>query len=365
MGGTTVDSEEGRGRNGSSFGPPVMHVSAPCGSGKTHAACRFIAQRIAAPACTESFVYVAPSKRLLEQTQLELERLGISVAVLTSDTRPNKVIREILGYMQQFTEGRQVLLICHNAYFGLPYFPQHGGWRVIIDEIPQLDTFFSVTEPADVATITRHMEWGSSVNDRMAQLRVRGRSRLKRFLTEVDDKTCAVKKLLWDALSANKDIFVERSSWQSLLENPQLANDQPLNLLSLLNERAFEGSILMGAHVENTLVGAMLRNKGARFLQHSQIARQLRYESYPAAMAERLAIQYVLDGRAWSKTLRDSIGRSKCTVMEEAENVILEALGQTPYLLAANNDYTGRLSQESGCYRLPVIAHGLELLPVR
>ena len=45
--------------------------------------------------------------------------------------------------------------------------------------------------------------------------------------------------------------------------------------------------------------------------------------------------------------------------MEEMEDVIIAELGDARYLLAANNDYHGRLAVSPSCERLPVIAHGL------
>ena len=149
---------------------PVTCVSAPCSSGKTRAACRFIANRIAAAGCTESFVYVAPSKLLIEQVRAELGALGLDVVAITSDTNPRQVIKALLHHLQRFTEGGQVLLVSHQAYFGLPYFPQYGGWRALIDEVPQLDRFFTLAEPRDVALLISHLEPGPLITPWVAQL---------------------------------------------------------------------------------------------------------------------------------------------------------------------------------------------------
>ena len=103
----------------------------------------------------------------------------------------------------------------------------------------------------------------------------------------------------------------------------------------------------------------MLRQNGVGFHSHQQITSGLRYRTYPIDLGSRLKVQYVLEGRAWSKTIRDSMGTSDRKVMQEVEDVVLAALGDTPYLLAANNDYNGVLAHHLNCVRLPVIAHGL------
>ena len=107
----------------------VRCVSAPCGSGKTWAACHHIAARLADQPCLESFLYVAPSKPLIEQIRVQLEALGVRVKVITSDSHPSAVVRAIVRHMQRFTQGGEVLLISHSACFGLPYFPKHAGWQ--------------------------------------------------------------------------------------------------------------------------------------------------------------------------------------------------------------------------------------------
>jgi hypothetical protein len=270
---------------------PVWCVSAPCSSGKTHAACRFIASRIAAAGCTESFIYVALSKLLLEQARTELDGLGVDVVAITSDTDPRQVVKALLRHLQRFTEGGQVLLVSHQAYFGLPYFPQHGGWRALIDEVPQLDRFFALAEPRDVALLISHLEPGRVITPRVAQLRVKHNSRLKAYLTGVDDRTSSIAKVFVDALSPNKDLYVDLESWNGALDSSSATEVKPMNVISILNERAFQGQILMGANVEHSLVGAMLRQNGVRFHSHQQISSGLRYRTYPTDLGLRLNVQ--------------------------------------------------------------------------
>ena len=64
----------------------LLQVSAPCSAGKKRAACRFIANRIAAAGCTESFYLRCTIEAALEQVRAELDALGADVVTITSDT---------------------------------------------------------------------------------------------------------------------------------------------------------------------------------------------------------------------------------------------------------------------------------------
>ena len=247
-------------------------VSAPCGSGKTRAACHYIAARLADHPCLESFLYVAPSKQLIEQIRVQLEGLGVRVKVITSDSHPSEVVRAIVRHMQRFTQGGEVLLISHSACFGLPYFPKHAGWQVIIDEVPQLDNYYTPSTPQELAPLIEHLEIECFINEQVAQLRAKKRHAVKAFLDHAEDACPLVRKVLWDALSPNREIVVDHQAWQHAMNGVTM-----VPLISVLNCKPFEDSVLLGAHVEHSLVGAMLQRNGARLREHSSITSLLRY----------------------------------------------------------------------------------------
>ena len=65
------------------FPTRINMVPAPCGGGKTYATCRYIAEQVD----RSNWMYVAPSIDLLNQTKSELESLGLTVDMITSENR--------------------------------------------------------------------------------------------------------------------------------------------------------------------------------------------------------------------------------------------------------------------------------------
>src|SRR5262249_44899569 len=120
----------------------IRMVSAECSRGKTAAACRYIAEGLS----TSNFPYVAPTKRLLQQTRAELEMLNVLPVVIDGDTH-ELVCPAIMSALKAAPEIGQVLLITWQAYANLPYFYHSENWVRIIDEVPQLDEFFPFTLP--------------------------------------------------------------------------------------------------------------------------------------------------------------------------------------------------------------------------
>ena len=71
----------------SNFNPIVHYVSSPCGRGKTYAACKFMRDN----QFRSNYLYVAPSRRLVGETQKTLKTFGVDPMVITSDTHADHV----------------------------------------------------------------------------------------------------------------------------------------------------------------------------------------------------------------------------------------------------------------------------------
>ena len=82
-------------------------------------------------------LYVAPSRRLVAETQYTLKTFGVDPMVITSDTHAGHVKAGIIEFMNHAEDAGQILLITWNAYVDLPYLNRRENWRVIIDEVPQ------------------------------------------------------------------------------------------------------------------------------------------------------------------------------------------------------------------------------------
>src|SRR5690348_9993036 len=111
--------------------PLIRFVSSPCGSGKTHVACQYIAEH----QHSANELFVAPSIDLLDQTMEQLTNLGVDAHVITSATHPKHVKHEIIRFLKAASGvAGSVLLITWNGFIDLPYFHRRENWQIIIDE---------------------------------------------------------------------------------------------------------------------------------------------------------------------------------------------------------------------------------------
>ena len=60
----------------------IDFVSANCGAGKSHGACRYITENLR----KKNFLYVAPSLQLVSEIEERLRSMGVALRVITSET---------------------------------------------------------------------------------------------------------------------------------------------------------------------------------------------------------------------------------------------------------------------------------------
>jgi hypothetical protein len=207
--------------------PTVHYVSAPCGAGKTYAACRFIADYHG----ETNFLYVAPSRELIEQTKRMLEGFGVQARAITSDTHANRVKSAIVDFLNATDDAGEVLLITWNAYVDLAYFNRSENWEVIIDEVPQLAGFYGWTLPRNLCCLTDHIDIAErSVNDKFGRIIVKDRDALEKlFVAARDDVHELFRPFFRDLLSPNKDMFVDLASWDRLVERGAFSDKDASN----------------------------------------------------------------------------------------------------------------------------------------
>jgi hypothetical protein len=190
---------------------PTYYVSAPCGTGKTWAACRYIAEHRS----EGNFLYVAPTKKLLKQTKRMLkEQHGANgVTIISSDTDPDRAKRAIVEYLRGAEQEGQVLLISHSAYLNLPYFHRRERWKIFIDEIPQFDIPYKWRLPKNWQLLADHVEVERAVNESVFVIRAKDKGKLKRALEKPPDDVFDVfRPMLHDLLSENRQVFINRQT---------------------------------------------------------------------------------------------------------------------------------------------------------
>jgi hypothetical protein len=321
----------------SNVDPIVHYVSSPCGRGKTYAACQFMRDN----QFRANHLYVAPSRRLVAETEKTLKTFGVDPMVITSDSHTNHVKAGIVEFMNHAEDSGEILLITWNAYVDLPYVNRRENWRVIIDEVPQLDRFYGPRLPRNLSFLTEHIDIeDSAVNDRVATARIKDRAVLEERLEAVrDDVEELFREFFRDLLSHNKDMFVDLDSWNRLVEQGGFSDDENANRLffiSMLRPEAFSDAILLGANVADSLVYHWLtRFHGYHFVEHGAIASQLR--AFPKNTGSRLKISYFIPRRHASKTLYKKMATTGDNLLDEMDRLALENFGSEPFLYVAND----------------------------
>lgn len=143
-------------------------VSTSVGSGKTHAAIRYMD---GGTFCNQNFIYVAPTKLLLEQTaenlrQAIFQRTGqdaLHVHVIHSDCRQDEELPTWLEALRIIDEAAiergQVVMLTTTTFLNIVHRIQSKSvWRVILDEAFQPVTFYQYHLGRDLESGWRYFE---------------------------------------------------------------------------------------------------------------------------------------------------------------------------------------------------------------
>jgi hypothetical protein len=338
----------------------IRIVSAACGRGKTVAACKYIKRHIA----SNNWLYVAPTKKLLRQTSAVLQSLGIKPTVIDGDTAPLMVSAAIVKFLKEAPDCGVVLLVTWIAYERLPYFHSRGNWTVIIDEVPQLDSFFSFQLPYNHTFLTEHVEISLAVNERLNRVVVKDSGALRRLMEKPKDDIHEHFRPLFQALlSSNQAVYVDAGSWTRVAEEHTVTkDDQERNrvfFLAMLKPTLFKNAILLGANVEGTMLYDWLKRfHGQHFIPEPEIEAQLR--PWPDHLGQRLEIKHFGFSKPFSKWQANKLtSNNASTTFNEMEKMTIADFDGRPFLFALNKDRDPHALINAGGTQIPAIAHGL------
>lgn len=336
----------------------VHYVSAPCGSWKTTAACKYIVENIGD--CNH--MYVAPTLRLLSEVEKTLKVLGITPTIITSDTEP-RTLAAIINYLKSAPWYGVVLLITHQSCFRIPYFARRENWQIFIDEIPQLDFYHSPRLPRSAHLLSNYLEVKACINEKISQLGAIDKTALKHFLEKPkDDGEACVREILENALSPYFDVFVYTDDWDRIVENRKIdanSDGNRVRIISLRNPHGFLGTTILGANIEHSMLHHWFRRREVELAPNAEIIQGLRFQEYPADLGERLKIDYYLGLKSFSKARRDRPVTSGRKLIDEMDDAILQEVRGSEFLLVANVDYKGKLLDAPGCQPISAESQGL------
>ena len=337
----------------------ISYVDAECGRGKTYSTCQWIKQ----VAGMLNQMYIAPTTALLEQTAAQLEKLRLPYTIISHKNVTGSVRREVMDHLKNCKSSGNILLVTWSAYVNLPYFHRRENWAIYIDEIPQVDQFYSPLIPHNQHYLTDYLSLGEPVNETISRIDVKDAAGLKRHLerhASADDVYKQFHAILSDAVSDHVDLFVDTASWNRVFEDGNISNVRERNrvfFIAMLKPSLFYGATILGANTKKSMLYQWLTGyHGVRFHAHTAISSNL---LPPMELKCRTRISY-FSGHRWSKSRRDKVSKdSDSTIMSLMENQIIDLVGEREFLLVANNDYKGKLSKLPNAIRLPVVSKGM------
>jgi len=339
----------------------IKFVSAPCGSGKTHAIFEWVRRIYPPTSMRPNLLYIAPTRALIGEVSAGLSRRGIEHRIFTSDTHPNQVIGGLVHALKNANRNGEVILTTHRAFEFLPYFHRRDKWVVLIDEVPQVDRFTAPKLPRHVRLLTDHLTI-QKVNEGVGRLVPKDGSQLRKHLENPSDDAEACVADIWrDAVSATRQLYVGLRAWDRVAEKRECSKSDEGNLLPILSmpdPSLYAGSTILGANLEHSLLFAWLRKRDVTLMEDTRFTRHLRYRTYPEATINRLSIDYLLHDRAYSKYLRDTKTGNK-GVQADLDQDVRNEVGDKPFLLVVNQDYRGELAKLPNATLMSPLSHGL------
>ena len=146
----------------------LYSVSTSVGSGKTHVAIRYMH---GGSLCNQNFIYVAPTKLLLEQTAQNLRKAitartgqdALHVHVVHSDCRQEEKVPTWLEALRIINEAGkekgQVVMLTSTTFLKIVHRIENKSiWRVILDEAFQPVTFYQYHLGRDLESGWRYFE---------------------------------------------------------------------------------------------------------------------------------------------------------------------------------------------------------------
>ncbi len=148
----------------------------------------------------------------MNSVQEAFKAKGITAHTISSETHDRAVTTSIIEYLKNSEDTGHLLIITKEAYKHIPYFNRRNNWKIVIDEIPQVDVGHKLNLPRNMGKISSRVERGCVVNEHVVQIVAKDPKALRNELEAVkDDLDNVLRKFFEHIISDNYETFVERS----------------------------------------------------------------------------------------------------------------------------------------------------------
>ena len=264
-------------------------VNAPCGSGKTSAQCEHIANLFRGRG--GRFLYIVPTIDLSDQIKSTLKRFRVhpnTIHNIHSDKTCPSVSNKIIQVAEDLNRERfGVLIIQLEALKILPYCPIKGDWEVIIDEVPQIDTYHRLEVPYYHNIVREFIELGDQVNGDLYEVKLKCNSSAIEVIHRVRDDYNNIHRALIQQLLNGEKCYTLKDNWDRMdrkeicREKLGIGNDKnTLHFLCMLPPDRFllsENTTLMGSNINYSICQKYWQERcNIRFEENTDVKLQFR-----------------------------------------------------------------------------------------
>jgi hypothetical protein len=328
-------------------------VNAPCGAGKTSAQCEHIANLFRGRG--GRFLYIVPTIDLSDQIKSTLKRFGVhpnTIHNIHSDKTCPSVSNKIIQVAEDLNRERfGVLIIQLEALKILPYCPIKGDWEVIIDEVPQIDTYHRLEVPYYHNIVREFIELGDQVNGDLYKVRLKSVKLATECIHRVRDTVNNTHRALIQQMLNGEHCYTLKDNWDRMdrkeicREKSEHGNDKnTLHFLSMLPPDRFllsENTTLMGSNINYSICKKYWEEFcNIRFQENQDITKHLQFRHHENG--HLVDIKWMLQEH-YSKYYRDMVmpGSDDLTIGKDCDRRAIEYfknLIRGDWLYVLNND---------------------------
>jgi hypothetical protein len=335
-----------------------------CGAGKTFGIARYAKEQAQRG---NNVLIVQPTKALVRETvKTTFPACGIPRSLyteITGNTHPNAVNTSLRHHLSSTPRTGEILLITHQTFFSIGYFPHKADWIIIIDEVPQVDISFVMNLPETHKLLTDHI----ALVDRSHTLyhlveEKAGTLKLSNYAKNPlgDD----VAKLFADfakvITSPSWNTYILASNYHRLVEHAGNHESRQLLAFGLRSPIVLDGfkNVIVAAACFTDSLMYLLWGKwkdpniGVVFNDITD-SFNLRYTNH--GNGHLVDIYYGITGR-WSKNAQADVNADGITSLRAITNTAANLIGTERYAWFANADVP---TPHGKCERLPNVSHGL------
>jgi hypothetical protein len=343
------------------FDLTIRTVNGLCGSGKTHALCKQVAETVG------KYVIAVPTRVLANQYKTALINNGIYDAAVIHGGNTGTVKKDIF---QAIDNDVRVIVITQSALQQEVHHKIDSTYRIVLDEIPSIDSFDELRIPHNLDIIRNFFSIDESYeNDNLYHVVISKQNRklVAAFIKKQRDAHDKMWEHIYEFIADTYEgnfVVVDKQSWDRLVIVGTITPDEideavteygnqmnTLYYLSITTPKIFSAHNLtiMGANFnESMLYHIWSTHFGVKFVTDHLLESKLRYTSHNNGSL--LTAHWMQE----EKVTKHNLGKG---VREKYIDQVTKFFGSEPTIFVTNKD-AEELKPASWTH-CPTVAHGL------